>query len=334
MTTNLHLRAFLLSTVILSAASAAAQDYNYRPESFEGSEWTTKGANVTSSTGKWTTNKNISTTAQAQDGSASLLFSSKDGLTTPLLPEGAGTLIYYAYDQNRQVYVETSTDGSTWVGVESYKETTDWTKHTVEINDKAVKYIKIRTTSNNNFYIDNLLVTKTDGTDADGNVIVTSLTLPYFTNTFEDRTTYPASKDDATSPATFNVPGQGEWIYYNAYRNTNASYLPDGSTAGLRMLKNGSYIISPIVNQGVVKVSFDEGRTGRKLTLYTSTDGGTTWTAAKQLSTDTNNTILISDQAVNRVKLANESTSDADIDNFSMTAFPSGTPATVATGVA
>lgn len=322
----------LASVLSLTCAAASAQSYTYTPESFEEAAWTTKGTTVKSATGTWTTNKNVSTADQAMDGSKSLLISAKDGIVTPELKEGAGTLIYYALDQNRQVYVETSPDNSQWTQVEAYKESTAWTKHSVTINDKATRYIRLRTTSNNNFYIDNLLVTLPDGTDGNGNQVVTSLVLPYFTNDFENRDSYPSSRDEAASEAAFNVTGQGEWKYLNAYRGTNVAYIPDGSTADLRMLKNGSYVISPILSQGVVNITFDEGRSGRTLKIYTSTDGGETWTETKTVSTETHNTITLSEKSVNRVKIANESSSDADLDNLTITAFPEGMVATVTTG--
>ena len=83
--------------------SASAADYTYRTESFEDAAWQQGKATVTSETGDWTVNKNKSTTSQANSGSASLEFKSKDGLTSPKLPQGAGAVIYYALDNNRQV---------------------------------------------------------------------------------------------------------------------------------------------------------------------------------------------------------------------------------------
>lgn len=319
---------------MLSAAFpvlAAGQDYTYMPESFEGSEWgASKAATVTSATGKWTVNKNQSSSESAQDGSKSIYFSAKDGIVSPRLPEGAGSVVYYANVANRQVYVEASRDNVDWTVYESYKVTSDWTRHIVEINDPQVRYVRLRSTSNGGIYVDNMLVTKPDGTDGEGNVIVTNLVLPYFTQNFETQGVCPSSKP--TTEIICNVAGQGEWRYLSAYRNTNASYIPDGSPTGLRLLKNGSYVITPVVSQGVVKVMFDEGRGKRKLTLYTSVDEGATWQYAAAVESDTYNTVTISDRAVNRIKIANESGSDADIDNLSVTAFPEGVLPEVKTG--
>ena len=323
-----------LSLALGVAFGASAQAYTYLPESFEGSEWTTKGTTVTSSTGLWTTNNNISDQSTAQDGSSSILIAQKVGLMSPELIQGVGAMVYWEKNTNRTVTIEVSVDGQTWDTVESYRETGDWTKHTVEINNPKVRWVSLSLNSNKNYYIDNVLFTRPDGTDANGNMIVTTLTLPYWTNDFESSTTYPQSKNDATSEKTFNVDGQGEWRYLNAYKNTNESYIPDGSARGLRLLKNNSYVVTPVVSQGVVRVKFDGGRINKKLVLYTSTDEGATWTLAKNITTDADNSIYIGEQTVNRVKLVNESSSDIDIDNLSLTAFPMGTPATVITGEA
>lgn len=314
-----------------SPAAVAAQDYSYMPESFEGAEWSVdRPVTVTSDTGKWTTNKNSSSAESAQEGVKSLYLSAKDGIVTPRLAEGAGSLIYYANVTNRQIYVEVSTDNVSWNVCESYKVTSDWSRHVVEINDPAARYLRIRSTSNGGVYLDNLLVTRPDGTDGEGNVIVSNLLLPYFTHDFETRGDYPSSKP--AEEMIFNVDGQGEWRYMLAYRNTNSSYIPDGSATGLRMLKGGSYVITPVLTQGVVKVIFDEGRGKRKLTLYTSVDEGATWKHAADIESDVHNTVTINDKTVNRVKLANESGSDADIDNLTVTAYPEGVLPSVVTG--
>ena len=323
-----------LFACLLALTGLRAQTYDYRTEDFEGEEWAVAGATVTSARGQWTTNKNVHDSSQVWAGQWSLHFSGKAGLTSPELTEGVGAIVYYAYDQNRQVYVETSLDGNSWQNVESYKETSDWTRHVVSVFDADVRYVRISTTSNKNFYIDNLLITKPDGTDADGNRLVTDLLLPYFTQTFENTGTYPQSSSEAASEASYSVEGQGEWKYLNAYKGTNEAYIPDGSGHSLRMLKSTSYVISPLLSQGVVQLSFDEGRTGRDLVLYTSTDGGTCWTKTKAVDTQKQNTVVLQDRSINRIKIANEGSSDADLDNLCITAFPEGTPATVTSGEA
>ncbi|MDE6019284.1 MAG: right-handed parallel beta-helix repeat-containing protein [Muribaculaceae bacterium] len=319
---------FLMGAV---AFSVSAADYNYLTEGFEDANWQQGKATVSVATGDWTVNKNKSTTSEAHSGSASLEFTAKQGLTSPRLTKGAGAIIYYALDTNRQVTVEKSSDGNTWIGIESYKETTPWTRHIVMVNDPDARYVRFSINSNKQFYLDDLLITLPDGTDGEGNSVVTMLDLPYFTQNFENKNEYPASKDAASSETSFDVAGQGQWVYYNAYRGTNESYISDGSGASLRMLKNGSYVVTPVLSQGVVSVRFNEGRTQKKLNLYTSSDEGVTWTLAKNIVTDTDNSVFLYDRDINRIKIANESSSDADIDNLTVTAYPEGTPATVNT---
>ena len=158
----------------------------------------------------------------------------------------------------------------------------------------------------------------------------------YFVQDFEDQSTYPGVEGKgANIELTFNVAGQGEWIYYNSYISTNASYNVNGSTANLRLPKNGSYVVTPVLNYGVKSVTYYGPRKGDKLTCYTSKDGGSNWTKVSQVSDGNNNfSIEVNDLEVNRVKIANDGSGDADIDNLIVYAQAYGTPAVVATGEA
>ena len=151
----------------------------------------------------------------------------------------------------------------------------------------------------------------------------------YFVQDFEDQTQYPANS--SAVDAEYYVPGQGTWIYTKAGLSTNSSYT-NGSTANLRMPKNGSYVITPILNSGVKKVTWIQTR--QEVTAYTSTDGGDTWTAATITSSDKERTVEVNSLNVNRIKLANDTGKDADIDDLTVYAQAFGTPATVATGAA
>ena len=103
----------------------------------------------------------------------------------------------------------------------------------------------------------------------------------YFTQDFEDPTQYPETK--LAEEQTFNVEGQGEWIYYNSFQSTNTSYNENGSTMNLRLPKSGSYVVTPVLTNGVRKVTFYIGRASVK--AYTSTDGGATWAEATAVLT-------------------------------------------------
>lgn len=157
----------------------------------------------------------------------------------------------------------------------------------------------------------------------------------YFVQDFEDQSTFPdVSGKDANVELTFNVMG-GEWIYYNSYVSTNATYNVNGSTMNLRMPKNGTYVITPVLNYGVKRVSWNQMR--KTVVAYVSKDGGSTWTSAT-VSTDTSDETLriieVNNLEVNRIKLANEGSGDADIDNLIVYAQAYGIPAVVATGEA
>ena len=149
----------------------------------------------------------------------------------------------------------------------------------------------------------------------------------YFVQDFEDQTQYPANS--SAVDAEYYVAGQGTWIYTKAGLSTNSSYT-NGSTANLRMPKNGSYVITPILNSGVKKVTWIQTR--KEVTAYTSNDGGSSWTSATITSNDKLRTVEVNSLNVNRIKLANDTGSDADIDDLIVYAQAFGTPATVATG--
>ena len=151
----------------------------------------------------------------------------------------------------------------------------------------------------------------------------------YFIQDFEDASTYPLTQ--STEEQRFVVEGQGEWLYKGTYQSTNTNYNVNGSTANLRLPKNGSYyVITPVLNNGVGSVSFYLGRA--TVTLWTSTDGGNTWqNIGTASSKGVVNTIQIESLEVNRIKISNEASKDADIDNLAVTAQAYGTIATVQT---
>ena len=155
----------------------------------------------------------------------------------------------------------------------------------------------------------------------------------YFVQDFEDQSTFPdISGKNANTELTFNVMG-GEWIYYNSYVSTNSSYT-NGSTANLRLPKNGSYVITPVLDSGVKRVTFYAGRKGDKLTASTSRDGGKTWTDVDVTLDGKQALITVNDLEVNRIRIANNASGDADIDDLAVYAEAFGTPATVTTGEA
>ena len=158
----------------------------------------------------------------------------------------------------------------------------------------------------------------------------------YFTHDFEDTNIYPSSR---TATEQYFQEPYGEWIYVNASKGSNASYLREGmGEKDLRMTKNnGSYVVLPLLDRGAKQLFFMEGRGKRKITVYTSEDGGKSWEKLEEVTTDNSsykNTVDINSIKVNRIKLANEGTADADVDNISVSILAAGTKASMTTGEA
>ena len=151
----------------------------------------------------------------------------------------------------------------------------------------------------------------------------------YFIQTFEDASQLPVEKQ--ASEQLFNIEGQGEWIYYSSFQASNTSYIPDGSAFDLRLPKKGSYVVTPVLSSGVASVTFDIGRAS--VTAYISTDGGSTWTEApSQTIIGKKVTVMVGSATVNRIKIANDTSKDADIDNLAVFAQTFETPVVVTTG--
>ena len=150
----------------------------------------------------------------------------------------------------------------------------------------------------------------------------------YFLQDFEDQSTFPETKPESETP--FNVAGQGEWLYNGSYQSTNASYTYGGTGMNLRLPKNGSYVVTPVLSSGVSKVTFYIGRASVK--VYTSADGGATWTEVSTTTSGKIVTATVNSETVNRIKVSNDATKDADIDNLAVYAQTFDTPVTIATG--
>jgi pectate lyase len=203
--------------------------------------------------------------------------------------------------------------------------TGDFTTQLTGLSKGTIYYVKAYTQTNNGISYGLSVPFSTRADDAPVN---------YWTQPFNDPTNMPGSAP--TVAQTINVAGQGDWIYLNAYKDGNAVYITDGSASCLRMLKTTSYIITPLLDAGVTKVTFTEGRGDRTLTVYTSTDGGISWSNSQDVVSVKGEliTISINSASVNRIKIANLSGGDADIDNITVNVFPTGTPPSLTTAAA
>jgi len=150
----------------------------------------------------------------------------------------------------------------------------------------------------------------------------------YWTEAFED-TLFPSS--GKTQKVTRVTVATGTWILYYTYRTNSSTGVPIG-TSDLRVEKNAKitnptdgiycYVVTPILANGIGTLSFYEGR-GRTLTIETSIDTGKTWVVFGTVTTTAKaqNPVVINDAKANRIKISNQSSSDADIDELSITKY-------------
>ena len=73
----------------------------------------------------------------------------------------------------------------------------------------------------------------------------------YFVNSFESDVP-PSSPDTETA---IYVEGQGEWLFFKAFVSTNSKYVNTGNQ-NLRLYKNGSYVVTPVLDKGVKEINF------------------------------------------------------------------------------
>ncbi|RYY99572.1 MAG: PKD domain-containing protein [Chitinophagaceae bacterium] len=157
-----------------------------------------------------------------------------------------------------------------------------------------------------------------------------------------DNTVFPRSSGTAPATLTSFLSTTGTWGVYKGYATTSSDPCPNSSTNwAMRFPSNaGAYIVTPYLAQGAGVVTFNDARTNRTFTWYTSTDDGATWSAGTTVSTGASScatiTIPVNNLAVNRMKFANMQTNDMGIDNLLITAAGINKPVvstTAATGI-
>ena len=143
---------------------------------------------------------------------------------------------------------------------------------------------------------------------------------PYWTQTFDEKW---FAESEADTEKSYTVEGQGEWLFYLSFVATKdeTQQIKDGSNGDLRIKKKGGYVVTPLLDQGVKRITLDENRTKKYLNIYTSEDGGQTWkeVASYSKNTSLNMSITVGNRKANRVKIENpNSSNDCDIDNLSI----------------
>jgi hypothetical protein len=157
-----------------------------------------------------------------------------------------------------------------------------------------------------------------------------------------DGANLPRSSSAAPTTLTSYLTSTGTWGIYKGYGTTSSDPCPNSSTNwAIRFpSSSGAYVVSPTLPQGAAVLTFNDARTGRTFTWYTSTDNGTTWSTGTNVTSPSTScgtmTVTINSLAVNRIKIASNQTNDMGIDNVLITAAGINVPmvtTTSATGI-
>ncbi|ADY51044.1 hypothetical protein Pedsa_0462 [Pseudopedobacter saltans DSM 12145] len=163
----------------------------------------------------------------------------------------------------------------------------------------------------------------------------------YWTEPFSEA--FPGSVANPAVESAFSS-STGGWGFYAAHKQTKdysgtGTQWTDGQNPSVKMLNYSSgnitsyglttqaYLISPVFNQGISKVTFNEINRSTipagKIKIYTSTDGGQSWSSTPltnlaKLSQFELMTIEIASPNVNRLKIVNDNGTDLNIDNITI----------------
>jgi len=141
-----------------------------------------------------------------------------------------------------------------------------------------------------------------------------------------DNAIFPAATPGPAVETQYISP-TGAWAIFKGYTVNSTDPCPnDGTNRALRFLANNAgYVITPTLLQGVATMTFNSGRTNRNITYYTSTDNGTTWSAANIINSGTTScntlTVTLNSGVINKIKIANLLANDVGIDNVLITSF-------------
>jgi hypothetical protein len=175
----------------------------------------------------------------------------------------------------------------------------------------------------------------------------------YFTEYFDDGATAitGTTANAATTPTTATIKS-GTWTTYYSFR-AGSGCLPQDpavtSAKQLRILGTGAttpgglssnpngpnaYLITPTLPYGVNTITFKNLQTGGSIAVYTSTTNGASWTLAQSVTTlaagcTADYTVTVNDAAVNKIKFQNETTSNQELDNITITSVNPILPVTI-----
>ncbi len=149
---------------------------------------------------------------------------------------------------------------------------------------------------------------------------------------FDDLVAFPAASMQTATVQNTYVSATGAWLIFEGYPVTGSDPCPDdGTNRALRMPGGTSaYVISPLLTQGAGVVTFNDKRTNKIFTYYTSTDDGVTWSTGTNITSPGTAcgtiTIILNSGVINRVKIANMQSNDMGIDNLLITGFTINPP--------
>lgn len=234
----------------------------------------------------------------------------------------------------QSIEVERGIDGTTFNNLTTVasKQNSALSEYTYTDNNVLddVSYYRLKITDSNN------QVTYTEVKQINNPVAQAYWTEP-FSEAFSGSVSNPAVESAFTSST-------GGWIFYASHKQTkdysgSGSQWTAGANPSVKMLNYSSgnitnyglttqsYLISPVFSQGISKITFNEinrsSISAGKIKVYTSTDGGQTWSAtpftnlAKTAQFELM-TIEIASASVNRLKMVNDNGTDLNIDNVTI----------------
>lgn len=162
----------------------------------------------------------------------------------------------------------------------------------------------------------------------------------YFREGFEPETGWPNSAATAVDVTPFkavNAPS-GTWYTFGSYQSNGPTGSCQTQTGGLSHIRFGnlnnvslgpgdsSFLITPLATAGIFDLTYYNGRTGRRFTIYKTSDADqntsnwemvihypTTGYAACDMFT-----VMVNDANAKRLKIIARSTTDSDLDSFVM----------------
>lgn len=166
----------------------------------------------------------------------------------------------------------------------------------------------------------------------------------YFTEYFDDANAGQLTGTTASAPTTPTSYAltTGTWTFYYSFRAGSGCTPTDPNNTvaakAIRISKSNAtspaginppaYMITPSLGFGVATVSWKNAKnttTVNGITISKSSDGGNTWTPVNPNPVPTTTTlcdnysITINDATVNKIRFENNSTTDQDIDNVTIT---------------